>query len=111
RQAPAQTHADRRARVIGPAPPSGGAECARRCARLSCVAKASHRDPYSADSSDRKTAMCIRKILVLASALGAATIAGAADKPAPIDVPAIHHPDQETPDWWFRSGAAAANAR
>jgi len=55
--------------------------------------------------------MCIRKILVLASALGAATIAGAADKPAPIDVPAIHHPDQETPDWWFRSGAAAANAR
>jgi alkaline phosphatase len=54
--------------------------------------------------------MCICKILVLASALGAATIAGAADKPAPIDVPAIHHPDQETPDWWFRAGAAAAHA-
>lgn len=28
----------------------------------------------------------------------------------PIDVPAIHHPDQETPDWWFRAGAAAAHA-
>jgi alkaline phosphatase len=54
--------------------------------------------------------MCICKILVLASALGAATIAGAADKPAPIDVPAIHHPDQETPDWWFRAGAGAAHA-
>jgi len=54
--------------------------------------------------------MRIRNILVLASALGAASIAGAADKRAPIDVPAIHHPDQETPDWWFRAGAAAANA-
>ena len=54
--------------------------------------------------------MRIRKCLVLASALGAASIAGAAEKSAPIDVPAIHHPDQETPDWWFRSGAAAANA-
>ena len=54
--------------------------------------------------------MRIRNCLVLASALGAASIAGAAEKSAPIDVPAIHHPDQETPDWWFRSGAAAANA-
>ncbi|HEX5124553.1 MAG TPA: alkaline phosphatase [Rhodanobacteraceae bacterium] len=52
--------------------------------------------------------MKIRKSLVLASALAAASIAGAAEKPASIDVPAIHHPDQETPDWWFRAGAAAA---
>ena len=26
-----------------------------------------------------------------------------------IDVPVIRHPDGETPDWWFRAGAAAAN--
>jgi alkaline phosphatase len=52
--------------------------------------------------------MRIQKNLVLASALGIASIAGAAEKSAPIDVPAIHHPDQETPDWWFRAGAAAA---
>ncbi len=54
--------------------------------------------------------MRIQKSLVLASALAAASIAGAADRSAPIEVPAIHHPDQETPDWWFRAGAAAANA-
>lgn len=54
--------------------------------------------------------MRIRKILVLASALGVASIACAAEKSAPIDVPAIHHPDQETPGWWFRAGAAAAAA-
>jgi alkaline phosphatase len=34
----------------------------------------------------------------------------AAAAATPIDVPAIHHPDQETPDWWFRAGAAAAHA-
>ena len=54
--------------------------------------------------------MRICKTFVLASALGAASMAAAAEKPAPIDVPAIHHPDQETPEWWFRAGAAAANA-
>ena len=52
--------------------------------------------------------MRIQKSLVLASALGAASLAGAAERAAPIDVPAIRHPDQETPDWWFRAGAAAA---
>jgi alkaline phosphatase len=35
-----------------------------------------------------------------------ATNAGAAT----IEVPVIHHPDGETPDWWFRAGAAAAHA-
>ncbi len=54
--------------------------------------------------------MRVRPILVLVSALGAVSIASAAEKTARIDVPAIHHPDQETPDWWFRAGAAAANA-
>lgn len=29
---------------------------------------------------------------------------------AALDVPKIHHPDGETPDWWFRAGAAAAHA-
>ena len=29
---------------------------------------------------------------------------------APIDVPSVKHPDGETPDWWFRAGAAAAQA-
>lgn len=33
-----------------------------------------------------------------------------AGSPGRIDVPAIHHPDQETPDWWFRAGASAAHA-
>ena len=28
-----------------------------------------------------------------------------------VDVPAIHHPDGETPAWWFRAGAAQAAAR
>lgn len=27
-----------------------------------------------------------------------------------IDVPMIHHPDGETPEWWFRAGAAFAHA-
>lgn len=29
---------------------------------------------------------------------------------ATIEVPVIHHPDGETPDWWFRAGASAAHA-
>ena len=29
---------------------------------------------------------------------------------AAIEVPTIRHPDGETPDWWFRAGAAAAHA-
>src|SRR3954464_12590409 len=55
--------------------------------------------------------MRIQKGLVLASALGAASIAAAGEKAAPIEVPAIHHPDQETPDWGFRAGAPAAANR
>jgi alkaline phosphatase len=54
--------------------------------------------------------MSAPQILILASALAAASVAhAAATTAAPIDVPAIHHPDQETPDWWFRAGAAAAD--
>jgi alkaline phosphatase len=33
-----------------------------------------------------------------------------ATRAAIIDVPVIHHPDGETPDWWFRAGASAAHA-
>ena len=55
-----------------------------------------------------------RAILVVSSALFVSVCQGAPlARPAaatPIDVPAIHHPDQETPDWWFRAGAAAAHA-
>ncbi|MDG2524473.1 alkaline phosphatase [Stenotrophomonas sp. HITSZ_GD] len=29
---------------------------------------------------------------------------------APVDVPPIRHPQQETPQWWYRSGAARAAA-
>lgn len=29
---------------------------------------------------------------------------------APVDVPPIQHPQQETPQWWYRSGAARAAA-
>jgi alkaline phosphatase len=55
--------------------------------------------------------MRLRNRLILVPLLCAASPAFAAGKSAPIDVPRIHHPDQETPDWWFRAGAAAANAR
>jgi alkaline phosphatase len=55
-----------------------------------------------------------RAILVVSSAFFVSVCqSGAPARPAaatPIDVPAIHHPDQETPDWWFRAGAAAAQA-
>ena len=54
-----------------------------------------------------------RAILVVSSALFVSVCQGAPPaRPAatPIDVPAIHHPEQETPDWWFRAGAAAAHA-
>jgi alkaline phosphatase len=33
-----------------------------------------------------------------------------ATRAAIIDVPVIHHPDGETPDWWFRAGASVAHA-
>ena len=29
---------------------------------------------------------------------------------APIELAEVRHPDGETPDWWFRAGAAAAHA-
>ena len=55
-----------------------------------------------------------RAILVVSSALFVSVCQSAPlVRPAattPIDVPAIHHPEQETPDWWFRAGAAAAHA-
>jgi len=56
-----------------------------------------------------------RAILVLSSALivcacSTTPPARVAGSPGRIDVPAIHHPDQETPDWWFRAGASAAHA-
>src|SRR4051812_9120220 len=49
-------------------------------------------------------------VLSCALILIAGCSATRAAAPTPIDVPAIHHPDQETPDWWFRAGAAAAHA-
>ncbi|HJT96937.1 MAG TPA: alkaline phosphatase, partial [Rhodanobacteraceae bacterium] len=52
--------------------------------------------------------MPVRAISVVSVAL--LVNACAAASPAPIAVPSIHHPDQETPDWWFRAGAAAAHA-
>ena len=56
-----------------------------------------------------------RAMLVLYSALGVVACSTTAPvhhdaASARIDVPVIHHPDQETPDWWFLAGAAAANA-
>ena len=33
-----------------------------------------------------------------------------ASVPAPVQVPAISHPEGETPQWWYRSGAARAAA-
>ena len=51
-----------------------------------------------------------RLLLALLPLLGACT--GQAAPPgttsAPIDVPAIQRPEGETPQWWFRNGAAAA---
>jgi len=54
--------------------------------------------------------------LVLAAT--AAALAACASAPATtssaggatIDVPAVHHPDGETPAWWYRNGAARAAA-
>src|SRR6185312_10875958 len=89
-----------------------------RCRRTNRAASPTKRPLYQARHitthprplRPRENVMRTRKLLVLASALGVASIAIAAEKSAPIDVPAIHHPDQETPDWWFRAGAAAAHA-
>ncbi|MBS7456241.1 alkaline phosphatase [Coralloluteibacterium stylophorae] len=48
-----------------------------------------------------------------ALAAGCATTAHAPSAPAaratPIEVPAVRHPDGETPAWWYRSGAATAH--
>ena len=51
-----------------------------------------------------------RSLVVLIPLIVAAAGISAPTRAAPIDVPAIHHPDGETPDWWFRAGAAAAHA-
>jgi alkaline phosphatase len=55
--------------------------------------------------------MYVRAIVVVSSALFVSVCQGASPSGATsMAVPAIHHPDQETPDWWFRAGAAAAHA-
>ena len=59
--------------------------------------------------------MRVRPMFVFVSALAVGACATEAPKHSrvvanAIDVPTIHHPDQETPDWWFRSGAAAVHA-
>ncbi|WP_114239558.1 alkaline phosphatase [Dyella sp. C9] len=54
-----------------------------------------------------------RRALLLASLVMLSACASQAPSPssmpASVDVPAIQRPDGETPQWWFRSGAAAAN--
>jgi len=51
-------------------------------------------------------------LLLASSALLSACASQAVSPPsarvAPIDVPAIQRPDGETPQWWFRNGAATA---
>ncbi|HZH42905.1 MAG TPA: alkaline phosphatase, partial [Lysobacter sp.] len=52
--------------------------------------------------------------LALAAALAAvaACASGPAPvTPAPVEVPVIARPHGETPQWWFRAGAAEAAAR
>ncbi|WP_430392228.1 alkaline phosphatase [Dyella sp. 20L07] len=44
----------------------------------------------------------------LLSACGSQAVSPPAARTAAIDVPAIQRPDGETPQWWFRNGAAAA---
>lgn len=59
----------------------------------------------------------MRQVTRIAAALAATLLAGCATSPsqgtaaatAPrIDVPAVAHPQGETPQWWYRSGAARA---
>jgi len=56
-----------------------------------------------------RTILIVSLALILAACASAPTSRNSAD--AAIDVPIIHHPDQETPDWWFRAGASAAHAK
>jgi alkaline phosphatase len=56
-----------------------------------------------------------RRALLLTSFALLGACASQAEPPlagriSPIDVPAIQRPDGETPQWWFRNGAAAAAA-
>jgi alkaline phosphatase len=46
-------------------------------------------------------------VLLAACATSAGTSTAAV---APVDVPSVQHPQQETPQWWYRSGAARAAA-
>lgn len=53
--------------------------------------------------------------LMLAACAGGPPVSGVTITPAPmtrvVEVPKIQHPQGETADWWFRSGAAEAAAR
>ena len=54
-----------------------------------------------------------RRALLLASfallsACASQAVSPAASRSAAIDVPSVQRPDGETPQWWFRNGAAAA---
>ena len=86
--------------------------CTRISARVCRCSKASHHFPYSARFVRGVNVMRGRDDSCLSSRFGASAShrPRAAERSTPIDVPAIHHPDQETPDWWFRAGAAAAHA-
>ena len=59
----------------------------------------------------RLPAVCLLAAHLSGAACALAFAAGAPPPLAPVTVPSIHHPDGETPQWWFRAGAAAALER
>lgn len=57
----------------------------------------------------RLPALGLLSTLLLAACASTSAPTGA-HAVAPVDVPPIQHPQQETPQWWYRSGAARAAA-
>jgi len=56
-----------------------------------------------------RTILVLSCLVALGAGIGAPETRAASTSTA-IDVPTIHHPDGETPDWWFRAGAAFVHA-
>lgn len=54
------------------------------------------------------TAIALAVVVAACSSLPTASAPHAASVDGPVDGPVVAHPGGETPEWWFRSGAAAA---
>ena len=58
-----------------------------------------------------RTALIALAVTLLASACASTSTHPQTNPGIVVDVPQIHHPDGETPAWWFRAGAAQAAGR